>query len=142
MDLAPWLHRLDLCVPQVSGRIFGAADLAAAAGARPRVPALFVLREDERARPNERLQGPALQAVRHHVSVVAAVRNVRDPRGEAADAELLSLRQEVMAALLGWIPPDCQTPVEYAHGRRLGFDDQVLWWGDVFATGSYLEQRP
>ena len=142
IDLAHWIERLSMRVPTLAGRVAGAADLAAAAEDAVAPPAAWVLREDEQAAPNERLQGPVRQRLRCRVSVVLAVENVADARGEAADADLLALRRAVFAALIGWTPPGAETPVELAAGGRLGFDDQILWWGDLFTTYTWMEQTP
>lgn len=143
LDLTFWIDRLKAHVTLTGGRILGAADLhgvfrydRSTQNRHPSIPipAVCVLREDESAGPNERLQGPVRQRIRYRVSVVSMVRNVRDPRGEAADDDLQPLRGQILSALIGWTPPDAETPVEFAAGRRLAFDDQVLMWGDVFTT--------
>lgn len=116
----------------------GAADFATAAASRPAaLPACYVMPLDEDPRPSE-VDGFVLQEVRASVGVALAVANVSDAKGRAAAVGLESLRQAVMAGLLGWVPGDGCLPFEFGGGSLLGFRAGVLWWQDIFVTQFYI----
>lgn len=76
--------------------------------------------------------------------VVQVVSNLRDPRGEAALATLAPVRQQVRAALAGWVPDeDAGEPVGKTTGRLLRFDgDGRLWWIDQFRFKTFYRSNP
>ena len=72
------------------------------------------------------------------VAAVLAIRNLSDDRGEAAVEDLRAARLQVRAALYGWQPPDCDSPIMLGRSKVLGFERPTVWWQDDF-IGSYLE---
>lgn len=96
-------------------------------------PAAYVLPLQDPAGPNA-LANAVSQQVTARFGVLLAVRNFRDPRGEAARSELTPLRSSVADALLNWQPGADYTPCEYGGGRLLQLTDQVLWWIDEYRT--------
>ena len=114
----------------------GSIEFEAAAASAPAVmPAAFVIPLGEDPRPS---QGANFirQQIRTSLGVVLAVKNVADTKGEAAQADLTTLRIAVQAALLGWSPTDAE-PLERGAGRLLGFKNSVLNWQDVYHTNIY-----
>ncbi|MXS82273.1 phage tail terminator protein [Nitrosomonas oligotropha] len=118
----------------------GAADFDAAAESLKQKPAAFVLPNSERA--NQSTTGTMAVSQENTVrfAVVLAVQNLRDARGENAQADLLSLRTDIMSALLGWEPDEDADfkPIEFSGGRLLQLADRVLWWQDEFVTAHLL----
>ena len=131
------IARLDTQVAALK-RVAGSAELAAASEDLKQVPAAFVIPAAER--PGASSTGTMLVSQQNTVrfGVVLAVSNLRDARGEKAQADLLTLRTAIMTALLGWQPNVEFDPLEYAGGRLLQLADQVLWWQDDFTTTHLL----
>lgn len=116
----------------------GAADFSAAAESLKQKPAAFVLPNSERAGESKTgtLVTSQYNAVRF--AVVIAVQNLRDARGENAQAGLRTIRMAIATALHGWQPESEFDPIEYGSGRLLQLNDQVVWYQDEFVTGHLL----
>ena len=67
------------------------------------------------------------------LGIVMAVRNVADPKGNAASVDMEALRIAVRTALLGWNATGTD-PFEFAAGGLLAFRDGHLWWQDSYRT--------
>lgn len=118
-------------------QIGGAVEFEAASAGNPKAtPAAFVVPLAEDPAPSD-LANTVIQRVRVSLGVVWAVKNVADPKGAAAQADLATLRAAGQAALLGWAPTDAE-PLERGAGRLLAFRDGVLWWQDVYQTNIYV----
>lgn len=118
--------------------IGGAADFASATEGLKQTPAAFVLPSSERAASSSTGTLVVSQNNTVRFGVVVAVQNLRDPRGEKAQADLLALRHAIMTALHGWSPDDDFDPIEFGGGRLLQLNDQVLWWQDDFVTAHFI----
>ncbi|SDX88191.1 phage tail terminator protein [Nitrosomonas halophila] len=131
------IARLSVHVPLLA-RCAGAAGLAEAAYDIKQFPSAYVLPSAER--PDGSRTGTMVVSQQNtaRFSVVLAVRNLRDARGERAQSDLLCLREEIMAVLHGWQPDQDFDPIEYAGGRLLQLTDQVLWWQDDFLTAHFI----
>lgn len=136
MALEDWITRLEGQVAELR-QVGGAADLAVAAVQLRAMPAAFVAPLAERADPNEMVNALS-QRVEQTIAVVLAVTNKADATGRAAAGELETLRASVRTALLNWLPPGAERPVEYVGGRLSAFDEQVLFWQDEYLTDFHL----
>ena len=116
----------------------GAADFAAAAEGVRQTPSAFVLPSSERASGSSTGTMVVSQRNIARFAIVIAVQNLRDPRGEKAQADLLTLRNSIMTALHGWEPNADFDQIEYNGGKLLQLNDQVLWWQDEFVTANLL----
>lgn len=116
----------------------GAADLSAATDSVIQKPAAFVLPNSERASGSTTGTMAVNQQNTVRFAVLIAVQNLRDKRGEKAQANLRSLRGSIMDALLGWQPDADFDPIEYGGGKLLQLSDQVLWWQDEFVTSHLI----
>ena len=87
---------------RLEARLEGVDVLGAARGEHRR-DACYVLHADASAGAN-RLSHGALQTVTAGVTVVLALANHRDKRGERGIAEIETAREAVRDALLGWEP--------------------------------------
>lgn len=123
--------------------IGGAADLDAAFAGVVAVPSVFVIPLSDDPTPIDDT-GPYEEWVTSLFGVVMAVSNAKDARGDAAMAALVPVRQQVKAALAGWVPDeDTGEPVTPKGGRLLRFDgDGRLWWIDQFARKTFFESTP
>jgi hypothetical protein len=98
----------------------------------PVTPALFVLPGIEGVE-NAADPWQPRHVVREELTIIAVVRNVSDPRGEAAAADLLTVSEAIKATLLGWRPTN-RGPLVFVSAQPVGFDDQFLVWSETFAT--------
>jgi hypothetical protein len=136
MDVSFVITRL---AAQLTGlkKIGGSADLDAAAKAAPPTPSMFVMPLAESGKPGG-TTAVYRQPMLLEFSVISVVANQRDATGNAALADLVALRTQLKAALIGWVPnTEDGEPVEFIGGRLLQFDDGRLWWADQFRLASY-----
>lgn len=116
----------------------GAADLSAAAESLKQKPAAFALPNSERASGS--ITGTMVVSQENTVrfAVVIAVQNLRDARGEKAQADLRTVRMAIATALHGWQPDSEFDPIQYGSGKLLRLTDQVVWYQDEFLTAHLL----
>ena len=120
-------------------KIGGSADFGVAETAlRNKLPAAFVIPLAEQANPNTSATTLVSQRVNQQFGVILAVTNLRDATGEKALVDLAAVRQQVFAALSGWIPPGERSAMEFTGGQLQDMSDQVLWWQDDFNLDTYL----
>jgi hypothetical protein len=119
-------------------KVSGAADFAAAQAVLRQTPAAFVIETNNRATPSRTGTEVVSQETEIRFGVILAEQNLRDPLGGTAKTAMNVLRESVVGALLGWKPEADYDPCEYATGRLLLMNDQVLWWQDEFVTRTLL----
>jgi hypothetical protein len=117
----------------------GAADRAVIKNFSQTVPAAYVWPETNDAEGGE-FASDNSQMIRDVFTINFIVRNVRDPRGEAALEEIEALRIKVMDSLIGWVPPNGFTDFRFLRGRRVGFNDQALEWCDYFVCSRLISK--
>lgn len=117
--------------------VAGALEFATASETRPTaMPAAYIILLREQPSPSD-VANAVVQRIRVSLAVVLALRNAADAKGQAAQADLETLRATVQTALLGWAPTDA-APLERGPGQLLAFRDGVLWWQDVYDTEIYV----
>lgn len=116
----------------------GAADLASAAESLKQKPAAFVLPNSERASGSTTGTMAVSQQNIVRFTVVIAVQNLRDARGENAQADLRTIRMAIATALHGWQPDSEFDPIQYGSGKLLQLTDQVVWYQDEYLTAHLL----
>jgi hypothetical protein len=132
LDLSKVMTRLSTEVPALA-RVAGIAALESLPNAVTALPAAYLMpgaeRPDGAEEPNV-----ARQVIRERLTVVLAVRNVADARGEAAADDLRSLSNDIRLALVGWRPDTGKTPLVFEGADPLGYDDQLLLWAEHFSA--------
>ena len=118
-------------------KVAGAANFAAALDDMKNHPAAYVIQLADAAKPNHLLGLAVEQHVIERFGVVLAVRNLRDVRGGAVNAELESIRNLVISTLMGFQPASGYDPAQYGGGRILKLDVATIWWQLEFITGYY-----
>jgi hypothetical protein len=131
------IAQLKISAPTLA-HVAGAAGLAQAANALKQIPAAYVIPNSERSGGSRTGTMVVSQQNTVRFAVVMATKNLRDARGDQAQADLLSLREEIMTALHGWQPDAEFDPIEYGGGRLMQLTDQVLWWQDEFLTAHLI----
>jgi len=130
------IERLKAEVPEFSGRVSGAADLAALqrANALPQTtPAAHVIPSGLAAGPDSALLGYFRQDVRRLYTVVLTWR-IADPLGSRRITDVESLIEAVVQALSGWTPDPSTTSVfRMVRAQLLSFRDGAMVYGLDFA---------
>ena len=137
MDLSLVVTRLQATLVGMKG-IGASADLDMAIDGAPPTPSAFVMPLAESAVDADTL-GSTNQRIAQLFGVVHVVSNRRDAKGAAALDDLKTLRLNLRAALVGWVP-DAATgePVHFRAGKLLQLDgDGRLWWMDEFELLTY-----
>ena len=124
--LADWRARL---AERTDFHALGAADFGRARQ-DVRRDTLYVMYTSED--PDVRRETVPNQLHRYGVSVVLAIRNSRDPRGQAALDDVEERREPVLRALIGWTPPGASGRVSFSGGRLRDISADGLWWEDRF----------
>lgn len=119
-------------------RVAGSAEFAAASDDLKQTPSAFVIPASEKAAPSSTGTLVVSQYNTVRFSVAVAVQNLRDARGDKAQADLLALRVSILTALHGWQPHADFDPIEYSGGNLAGLNNQVLWWQDSFITAHLI----
>ena len=129
-------------ITALGGRVIVASNLEAALDAvKPfsAWPCVAVFGLRETAGKNEMGLG---SGPRHRVTVtlrlLTLARDVTDQRGQAAMAQLDSLREDLKAALLGLIPDTGHDPLEYVGGSLAHASAGTVAWIDDFQSAHYL----
>lgn len=132
---ADWLARLQEQAPNLAqvGQWQALDDVMTQGVARS--PAAFVIPVNELAEGSTTVQG-VMQRVTCTWTVLLAIRNLRAATGASQTGDLITLRQDIMAALLGWTWGDTQ--ITFARGQQVGLADGVLWWADEYEFETYL----
>jgi len=130
-------HLKDTC--PLLKMVGGSADFGVAETAlRNKLPAAFVIPLAEQASPNTSATTVVSQRVTQQFGVILAASNLRDATGAKALEDIYAVRQQVMTALLGWIPEGERSSMEFSGGHLQDMSDQVLWWQDDFNLEIYL----
>ena len=137
LDLAQVVARLQAQVAALK-KVGTAVDLGSAQeDLKNKLPACYVVPFAEVALGNA-LENAVSQQVNEDFSVVYAISNLRDVRGEAASADLRPIRGSVQTALLGWTyDANAYDPFIFVRGRLLALTNPVLWWIDTYRTVRY-----
>lgn len=129
-------------VPDLSGRVIVASSLEAALDAVKSFaswPAVAIFGLRENAGKNEMGIG---SGPRHRVVVtlrlLVMARDVTDQRGQAAMAQLDSVRTDIKTACLGLTPDAGFEPLEYVNGSLAHAQSGTVAWIDEFTTAYYL----
>lgn len=133
MRIRDWIDRLGAVL---DANVSGAADLAAAQEDQKR-DTVYVMYADDRATPGD-LISVVRQECHTGISVVMAITNRRDRRGEKGIDEIEVMRKAVMQSLVGWHPPETSGPVIFRRGRLVRMTNRTLWWQDEYEVPMLL----
>lgn len=120
-------------------RIFGlAGDLAALKDKAPlAAPAVYVFVKSEASEGN-----PNFMAVRQltqiDIGLMLITRNIADAKGGAAAEDIEALKDAVRAALVGYEPEGCHTPIENIGGELVNASSGTVWWEHTIGVSFLL----
>jgi hypothetical protein len=97
-------------------------------------PACYVTPWSTGATPNGIAAGGFRQELAETAAIHLVAGNLRDPRGEAATADLTAIRDAVRTHLLGWVPATGWEQLELTSGRLFAVVDGVAVWQDLVAS--------
>lgn len=140
MDLAVVIAAARIRCAAFSNRIAGAAEYKILPEAMQlAVPCAYVVPLDDD--PDGAM---AMNSVRQKLTdsfaVIVAVSNTSDERGQAAAAQVETLRGQLWAGLLGWRPAERYDGIVYQGGHLLHLDRARLWY--QFEFGAAMEIGP
>lgn len=136
------IARLEAIDPATFRIVDGAAAFAAVKEKPRALPAAYVFVKEEASDSTARATGPVLQRVETDVAVLIIAGNVSDARGAAASADIDALKAAVRGALVGFVPDATNgEPVQHLSGQLVKFAGGTVWFEDVYATATYLEEQ-
>lgn len=140
MQLELIIDALRARCPTFAGRIAGAAQfkLLPETAALP-VPCAFVIPLDDNPQPAMAMNS-VRQALTDSFSVIVAVSNVADEKGQVSAHSIDAMRAELWAALLGWQPTQRYDGIVYEGGSLLNLDRARMWY--QFEFGAPMELDP
>jgi hypothetical protein len=140
MQLEIIIQALRVRCPVFGNRVAGAAQFKMLQeSAALAVPAAFVIPLDDA--PQESIAiNSVRQSMRDSFSVIVAVSNVADERGQTAAHDIDAMRAVLWAALLGWRPTLRYDGIAYEGGSVLAMDRARLWY--QFEFGALMEIEP
>lgn len=140
MQLEPIISALRTRCPTFATRIAGAAQFKLLPeNAALAVPCAFVIPLDDSPQPSMAMNS-VRQVLNDSFSVIVAVSNVTDEKGQISAHSIDALRAELWAALLGWQPADRYDGITYEGGSLLTLDRARMWY--QFEFGALMELEP
>lgn len=141
--IAAIIHKLNKIQPPVFRIVGGAAEFSAVQQAPKAFPAAYVVTLQEVSGENGRTNGPVFQPLSADIGIVIITSNLSDPRGAAGSNDIETLKKIVRTHLLGFVPhPDADAiPLEHVSGELLKAWSGTVWWQEVFAAASYIEEQ-
>lgn len=143
LDLTPIIDRIRSEIPDME-EVGGAAEYSAVMDLVSfRTPSSYVVLAQEKdltqatEKPGRRPSGR--QQLESTFGVIMALRNYRDPEGEAVSAEARQMIGKVRAQLMGWTPDKTEfARLWFQQGDVLDYNDNTLLWIDVYNTTHYI----
>lgn len=141
--IAAIITKLNNIKPPVFRIVGGAAEFAAVQKVPNALPAAYVMTLQEASGANERTNGPVFQPLSADIGVVIVTGNFSDPRGDASSRDIESLKKTVRTHLLGFVPhpDDDGLPLEHVSGELVKAWAGSVWWQEVFAASSFIEEQ-
>lgn len=138
-DYGAWIERL---IAQTDGiDVLGLAQVPFTPegdlGGPSRYPTAYVIPGADVPQPNQ-LMRQHQQQIASSGSVLLAVRNSADRRGQAALSDLRARRAQIIDALAGWTPTGADFALNWTSGSILTFSPAALWWLDEFSATHIL----
>lgn len=124
------------------GAVAGAADFAAIEQGALATPTAYVLIAEEAFADNERMTGDVLQRTETDLAVIYVLDNLADVAMGAAAADLETVKAWARGKIIGFVPTGADEPITIVSGKLLKARHGTVWFEDVFAVPSYLEQSP
>ena len=141
MKLSLIITRLKNNVPLLNKKVEGLLQLSDIDNAGARRAGAFVLPLKEDAQANQASTQVVVQRITETFGVVVGVKTVRDLRGEAAhDGGLSSIKDELLQAMVGWVPVVDYSQFEYVGGQLLKINGGTVYWVYNFKVW-HIEER-
>jgi len=140
MDLHDVIKQIRTTPTRFGQFVLGAAEYARAERETIAVPRAFVFPGREVPAANTQDTGLA-QRVREYWSVVVALDNSPDHRGEASANEVKAVRAELFRALLNWVGPGAIKGFEYEGANIQEINRARTWWQFDFAAEIQVTER-
>lgn len=132
LDLTLWQDRLNSAQTDLK-KVGLAASIPEARKNLKQDPAAFFIPVSDRAGANA-FGNAVHQTVTIQIGVLIAIKHAGAITGKKNIDELTVIRKQIDSVLLAWEPADATDMVIYSGGRLIGFNDQVLWYQDIYQT--------
>jgi len=133
------IPRLRANCPIFAGNVAGAADFAAAIGADHfPAPYAYIVNLGDTPGENETI-GVVTQVVTDRFLVVVCADNSVDDRGQDGGEQLEDMREQLIAALIGWRPTEQHGPIAYTGSDGdPDMDRARIWHGYTFQADTII----
>jgi hypothetical protein len=136
MNINNIITQLKTNCPSIS-TVDGAIKLMSAMESPPQGISAYVIPTGEQAQANS-----TINVITQHIDagfgvLIMMVFDMDDPTGAQAYTDIQAVREEVMSALLGFVPFDGADPIEHASGSLANLMPGIIMWSDEFNTGYY-----
>jgi hypothetical protein len=144
VDLAAVITRIRSECSTFSNRVAGASELPAARRDTDSIakPSAWVIPGPESATQNMVELG-ALDRIAESFTVIVALSNETEPRGQTSSIAVEAIRDELRAGLIGWNVDSDHLPTQYVGGDLADIDRSTLWYEFTFQSvrigGSMVE---
>lgn len=140
MQLEPIISALRARCATFGNRVAGAAQFKPLPeNAALAVPCAFVIPLDDAPKDSMALNS-VRQQLNDSFSVIVAVSNLADEKGQSGASNIHALRAALWSALLGWQPGPDYKGIAYEGGSLLAMDRARLWY--QFEFGAEMEIGP
>lgn len=138
MNLNLIIQELRSHCPVLGKRVVGAAEfLHSSQSAHLSLPAAYVVPLDDEVGPAASAQGYR-QTLTEGFSVIVALDNREDERGQHAVSTLEQIRAAIWKTLLGWSPSEAYSPIIYDGGHLVSIDRARLFFAFDFSTQTQI----
>ncbi len=137
MRLAPIIDRLE---PLGLRLVEGAVEFAGLAAPPSRLPAAYIVPQNDEAASNRFGTYAIDQRVTTTIAVVLVLDAARRGGGTAVSDELEDWSEKIRDRLLGWQHPDATSLFEYGGGQLLSADGNALAWALRFKTARHIRK--
>lgn len=131
MRILPIINRLKAEVPLLNGRVEVATSVVALPDneVKEDLPIAFVYCHTES--PGGEPDNEGEQVVTKTFTVLIAGRNINS---NADEEPLEELREQIKAALRGWVYEKLHKPTHFSAGNLIELNSRFIWWADTYTT--------
>jgi hypothetical protein len=113
-------------------KVGGAAEAdSAMAASSPVTPACYVIEEANQVAETGIGDDLTIDVA---IAIYIVTRNAMDSKGSAGIASNATLRDQIINALHGYLPPESIGPLVYQGGQLADFSPGLVWWSERFTT--------
>lgn len=136
MNIENIITQLKTNCPSIT-TVDGAIKLMSAMESPPLGISAYVIPTGEQSDANDTISIISQRVSAGFAVLIMMAFDMNDDTGAQAYADIQTVREEVMIALLGFVPFDGADPIEHSNGSLANLLPGVIMWSDEFNTGYY-----